>query len=252
MSTEYHIVIPARMASERLPGKPLADVNGKPLLEHVYRRANDSGAHSVVIATDDEQIYRVAESFGAEVMMTSPAHASGTDRIAECARRLEWNTDTLVVNLQGDEPQMPPRCLDQVAELLAVDHRADMASLYWPIDSVKEIEDPNVVKVITAEDGAALAFSRSVLPYPRSWGSVEQAVEKGVTWKRHIGLYAYRVRTLMNFSETEPGELEKAERLEQLRLLARGGRIAMAKAAAFIPAGVDTPADLERVRKEVI
>jgi len=248
MKETYHIVIPARMASERLPGKPLADINGKPLLQHVWNRARDSSAASVVIATDDERIRQTAESFGANVQMTLKEHASGSDRIAECARIMGWTDDTLIVNLQGDEPLMPAQCLDQVAALLAGDKQADLASLYWRIDSAPEVVDPNTVKVVTAKDGAAIAFSRSVIPYPRQWGSIQQALDAGFTWKRHIGLYAYRASSLLAFSQAEQGKLEQAERLEQLRVMEWGGRIAMAEAVAFIPAGVDTPEDLARVR----
>ncbi len=245
----YHIVIPARMASERLPGKPLLDLAGRPLIEHVYRRALESSAKSVVIATDDDRIRSVAESFGAPVVMTSAHHRSGSDRIAECAAAMAWAHDTLIVNLQGDEPLMPAACLDQVAELLAADASAQMASLYWPLERVEEINDPNCVKVVIASDGAALLFSRCAIPFPRAWGDVETALAGGMHWLRHIGLYAYRAGALHAFSRNEPTPLECMEKLEQLRVLESGGRIIMAQACRFIPAGVDTPKDLERVRE---
>ncbi len=244
----YHVVIPARMAAQRLPGKPLADIAGKPLVQHVYERARQSAAASVIIATDDEQIQRVCKSFGAEVVMTSAQHASGSDRLAECATLRDWPQDAIIVNLQGDEPLMPPQCLDQVAGLLAANPRADVASLYCPLRSSQEILDPNIVKVVTALDGSAISFSRSVIPFPRDWAGLEAALEHGCEWKRHIGLYAWRMSTLQRFSSQATTPLEHVEKLEQLRVLEHGGRIIMARACRHIPAGVDTPEDLERVR----
>jgi 3-deoxy-manno-octulosonate cytidylyltransferase (CMP-KDO synthetase) len=248
MTTDYRIVIPARMASERLPGKPLLSIAGRSLIEHVYRQACLSGAGGIVIATDDRKIHDTAEDFGAEVLMTSPTHQSGSDRIAECADRLGWADDLLIVNLQGDEPLMPPACLDQVAELLAGDPDADVASLYWPLDNVEEIDNPNVVKAVLDRSGHALYFSRSVVPYPRNWPDTGEALVSGIAWKRHIGLYAYRAGALRAFAAMQATPLESAEKLEQLRFLESGRRIRLERACAFIPAGVDTPADLERVR----
>jgi 3-deoxy-manno-octulosonate cytidylyltransferase (CMP-KDO synthetase) len=237
------------MASQRLPGKPLLDIVGKPLIEHVYRRARESGAASVVIATDSDQIMEAAKSFGARAVMTRDDHQSGSDRIAECADQLSWGDETLIVNLQGDEPLMPARCLDQAARLLDDDQRADVASLYWPIRDASDVEDPNVVKVVVGSDQSALYFSRSVIPYPRAFSTSAQALEAGVRWNRHIGLYAYRARALRSFATTQPTALESAEKLEQLRFLESGKRIAMGQAEEFIPAGVDTPEDLDRVRQ---
>jgi 3-deoxy-manno-octulosonate cytidylyltransferase (CMP-KDO synthetase) len=237
------------MASQRLPGKPLLDIVGKPLIEHVYRRARESGAASVVIATDSDQIMEAAKSFGARAVMTRDDHQSGSDRIAECADQLSWGDETLIVNLQGDEPLMPARCLDQAARLLDDDQRADVASLYWPIRDASDVEDPNVVKVVVGSDQSALYFSRSVIPYPRAFSPSAQALEAGVRWNRHIGLYAYRARALRSFATTQPTALESAEKLEQLRFLESGKRIAMGQAEEFIPAGVDTPEDLDRVRQ---
>ena len=253
MSATYKVVIPARMASQRLPGKPLTRIAGKPLIQHVYEGALLASAESVVIATDDEQVRRVCEAFGAEVVMTSALHASGSDRLAECATRKAWPDDTIIVNLQGDEPLMPPQCLDQVATLLASDPAAQLASLYWPLTTAQEILDPNIVKVVTALEGAAIFFSRSVIPFPRDCTDLQAALdiacEWGCEWKRHIGLYAWRMSALQAFSRLEPTPLERVEKLEQLRVLEHGGRIIMAKACRHIPAGVDTPADLERVRE---
>jgi 3-deoxy-manno-octulosonate cytidylyltransferase (CMP-KDO synthetase) len=241
MKPDYHIVIPARLAAERLPGKPLLDIAGRTLIEHVWRRARASAARSIVIATDAPEIAEGARGFGAEAVMTARTHESGSDRIAECVRRLGWPGDTLVVNLQGDEPLMPPVCLDQVAALLAADPAADAASLYWPVLERADAEDPNVVKVVTDRHGAALYFSRSLVPFPRGTAAA-------AGWKRHVGLYAYRARALLAFTDSTPTVLERTEKLEQLRFLENGGRIVLAQAAAFVPAGVDTPEDLARVR----
>ncbi len=248
MPGAYHIVIPARYASERLPGKVLLDLAGKPLLQHVWLRACESSAQSVVIATDDERIVIAAEQFGAQVVLTATDHQSGSDRIAECAALLGWPDDHLVVNLQGDEPLMPAACLDQVAALL--DQRADceVASLYWPITAAEEVNNPNAVKVVTDAQGRALYFSRAPIPYTRDYQSVEAAIAAGLSWKRHLGLYAYRLAALRRFTACPPTPLELAERLEQLRIMEQGGNIAMAEACEFIPAGVDTSEDLERIR----
>jgi len=248
----YNIVIPARMASQRLPGKPLARLAGLSLLHHVYQRAKASSAQNIVIATDDAAVFQHAEDFGAEVMMTSTQHQSGSDRIAEVVRLLHWNDQTIVVNLQGDEPLMPATCLDQVATLLQSDPAADMASLYWPISDADQALDPNVVKVVMAKAGNALYFSRSLLPYPRDWVNMGEALDQGVRCYRHVGLYAYRAGALKRFARLDPTPLEQIEKLEQLRMLECGGRIAMAEARAFIPPGVDTPEDLQRVENIIL
>ena len=248
-TSDFRIVIPARYASERLPGKVLLNLAGKPMLQHVWRRAIESSARSVVIATDDERIVKVAGSFGAEVLMTRPDHQSGSDRIAECADQLGWPDDLLVVNLQGDEPLMPPACLDQVAALLDQQTDCDVASLYWPVTQADEVHNPNVVKVVTNTEDRALYFSRAPIPYARAHVDIDAAIRGGVGWKRHLGLYAYRLAALRRYTACEPTPLESAERLEQLRVMEQGGQIAMARACEFIPAGIDTPADLERVQK---
>ena len=245
----YHIVIPARFASERLPGKVLLDLAGQPLLQHVWRRACESSAESVVIATDDERIVKVAEGFGARVVLTGTEHQSGSDRIAECAAKLGWPDEHLVVNLQGDEPLMPAACLDQVAALLDQRLDCEVASLYWPIAEAAEVQNPNAVKVVTDSQGRALYFSRSPVPYSRSHHSITEALEAGVEWKRHLGLYAYRLAALRHYTACAPTSLEVCERLEQLRIMEQGGRIAMAAACEFIPAGIDTADDLQRVRE---
>jgi 3-deoxy-manno-octulosonate cytidylyltransferase (CMP-KDO synthetase) len=244
----YHIVIPARYASERLPGKVLLNLGGKPLLQHVWLRASESAAQSVVIATDDERIVAAAEAFGARVVLTAAEHQSGSDRIAECAALLGWPDDHLVVNLQGDEPLMPAACLDQVAALLDQRPDCEVASLYWPISEAGEVSNPNAVKVVTDARDRALYFSRAPIPYRRDYEKIEQAISAGLTWKRHLGLYAYRLDALQRFTACQPTPLETAERLEQLRIMEQGGSIAMAEACEFIPAGVDTLEDLQRIR----
>lgn len=248
---EYVIVIPARYASQRLPGKALLDINGRSLLEHVWNCASASGAMQVVVATDDQRIVSAAKTFGAEVVLTSAEHTCGSDRISECAALLQWPDDRVIVNLQGDEPLMPPACLDQVAGLLNADDTADAATLFWPVEHVEEILDPNAVKVVVGEGGSALYFSRSPIPHPRNFPTFAEAFDAGFTWQRHLGLYAYRKASLDRFARTPPTPLETVERLEQLRFLETGGRIVAARACRHIPAGVDTPDDLERVRKIV-
>ena len=238
----YHIVIPARMASERLPGKPLARIGTSTLIEHVWLRAQASSATSVVIATDSEEVLEAARSFGADALMTSAQHPSGSDRIAECADLQGWSDAELIVNLQGDEPLMPPDCLDQVAGLLASHPDADVASLYDQFADEAAAGDPNAVKVVTDRRGRALYFSRARIPYRRAGSGA-------VNWQRHIGLYAYRAGALRAFTQTPPSPLEQAEKLEQLRFLESGRTIVMAQARAVIPAGVDTPEDLSRVRR---
>jgi len=248
MKAGYHIVIPSRMASQRLPGKPLLTINGRTLIEHVYRRALESSARSIVIATDSVEIQAAARSFGADAVMTSGAHESGSDRIAECIDIMGWSDETLVVNLQGDEPLMPAACLDQVAEILQGAPDAAVASLYWPIESAEDVANSNVVKVVMDGSGKALYFSRSVIPHPRN-ASIEAVLQEQAAWRRHIGLYAYRASALRAFTAMPVSPLEHLEKLEQLRFIEAGNLIRMECACSHIPAGVDTPDDLERVRK---
>lgn len=234
------ILIPARMASTRLPNKPLADINGRSLLEWVWRRGRAGRADEVVIATDDAVIDAAAREFGARVVRTRSGHLSGTDRLAEAVDLLEIADDTVVVNLQGDEPLMPAACLDQVAGVLEADTGADMATLWTPVTDPREADSPDVVKVVCRGDGRALYFSRAVIPRAR-------AGDTGPL-RRHVGLYAYRAGRLRQWPMLPASALEMCESLEQLRALDAGWRIATAEAAEAIPAGVDTPADLERVR----
>ncbi len=243
----YIIVIPARLSSSRLPEKVLADLGGMTMLERVWRAAREAGAERVVVATDDQRIFDTVTGFGGEAVMTRADHASGSDRIAECAGALDLNDDQVIVNLQGDEPGMPAECLDQVAGLL--DSGADVATLYWPVDDPTEIDDPNVVKVVAGGAGQALYFSRSAIPHARGSVSAAAALEAGVTYRRHLGLYAYRHAALKRFTRAAPSPLERSEALEQLRFLELGMRIDIAQAAAFIPPGIDTSRDLARARE---
>ncbi len=240
----FRIVIPARYASERLPGKPLLDLAGRPMIEHVWRRACDSGALEVWIATDDERIESAARSFGASVMRTDAGHASGTDRVAEVASRLGWPGDSVVVNVQGDEPMIPSAVIAQVADLARAADDVAIATLATALVGGEELADPNVVKVVTAADGRALYFSRAAIPYPRDPGGAKLAA----VYRRHVGIYAYRVAGLQRLAATPPCQLEQIEKLEQLRALWMGLRIQVADACVVPPGGIDTPEDLARVR----
>ncbi|MFL6648237.1 MAG: 3-deoxy-manno-octulosonate cytidylyltransferase [Sulfurifustaceae bacterium] len=241
-----HVIIPARYQSTRLPGKPLADVAGKTLLERVYERARASGADHITVATDDDRIRAVAESFGADICMTASAHPSGTDRIGEVIAKRGIGAEEIVVNLQGDEPLMPPALLREVAETLARQPRAVMATACHPIADVETLTNPNAVKVVRDADGYALYFSRAPIPWPRA--HMSGAAQTAVAALRHIGLYAYRAGFVARYCAWGPCPPEEAEQLEQLRVLWHGERIAVCIAAEAPPNGVDTPEDLERVR----
>jgi 3-deoxy-manno-octulosonate cytidylyltransferase (CMP-KDO synthetase) len=244
MSTDSFIaVIPARYASVRLPGKPLADIGGRPMVAWVHERALASGASEVVVATDDERIAEVCARFGADVQLTAAGHPSGSDRIAEVAAARGWPDEQIVVNVQGDEPLVPPSLIAQVAALIAKSPDAAIATLITPIRTRQEWLDPNTVKVIVDRDGWALYFSRAAIPHAR-----DAAGLPALAW-RHIGLYAYRVGSLRLISATPPCALEQIEKLEQLRALWMGGRIAVAEAVELPPRGVDTEDDLAAVRR---
>ncbi len=246
----FSVVIPARFASSRFPGKPLADLCGKPMLQHVFERACESEALRVIIATDDPRIADVATSFGAEVCMTRDDHPSGTDRLQEVVQTLGFYADDIVVNVQGDEPLIPPRIINQVAHNLMAMPEAGIATLSEPIDSIEALVNPNVVKVVSDRMGMALYFSRATVPWPRDQcqQGVTSSMPDQFAWQRHIGLYAYRVRMLNDFVTWAPAAIEECECLEQLRALWNGVRIHVAPADQAPPAGVDTPEDLERVK----
>jgi 3-deoxy-manno-octulosonate cytidylyltransferase (CMP-KDO synthetase) len=243
----FHVVIPARFAASRLPGKPLLRIGDRPLIQWVWQRARASGAASVVIATDDERIFDAARGFGADCLMTSPQHASGTDRIAEVVRAKGFAADDIVVNLQGDEPMMPAAVVNEVAEALSARPQIDIATAVAPIESLAEFLDPSCVKALRARDGQALYFSRAPVPWPRDNVTGGQPGDFAGAW-RHIGIYAYRVRSLLQFAAWPPTPLEQREKLEQLRALENGMRIHLVALSEVPPAGVDTPQDLERVR----
>jgi 3-deoxy-manno-octulosonate cytidylyltransferase (CMP-KDO synthetase) len=240
----FRVVIPARYASTRFPGKPLVRLAGKPMLQWVYENAGRSGALEVVVATDDERIATAARGFGAPVAMTSAAHQSGTDRIAEAAANAGWSPDDIVVNLQGDEPLLPPALLGQVAGLLEQDPGAAIATLATPVRSVAEYLDPNAVKVVAGADGRALYFSRAPIPWHRDGAPGGGPSHAGA--RRHIGLYAYRVGALRRLAALPVAALEEAEKLEQLRALAHGFAIVVADALERPGQDINTPEDLER------
>lgn len=240
----FIVVIPARYASSRLPGKPLQDIAGKPMIRHVYERACESGASAVYIATDDERIASAARDFGAEVIMTRDDHQSGTDRIQEVAQALALPESAIVVNVQGDEPLIPPATINQVAANLELHTDAGISSLFHAIHDGTELINPSAVKVVTDAEGYAMYFSRSPLP----WQDSTSGTAGDVHGKRHIGIYAYRVQTLNRFVSWPRSLLEVSERLEQLRAMHHGVRIIMDEACEHVPAGVDTPEDLAAVR----
>ena len=236
MNVEFRIVIPARYASTRLPGKPLREIGGKPMIEWVYAAASGAGARAVVVATDDARIAERVQAFGGIACLTDSAHHSGTDRILEVAQALGWDPDEIVVNLQGDEPLMPAANMVQVAALLARDD-CEIATLHESI-SAEAAQDPNRVKLVQDAAGRALYFSRAPIPFHRGGPAPDYC--------GHIGIYAYRVGFLATFSALEPAALERAESLEQLRALAHGYRIRTEPAREAPGPGVDTEADLSR------
>jgi 3-deoxy-manno-octulosonate cytidylyltransferase (CMP-KDO synthetase) len=243
----FHVIIPARFASTRLPGKPLALIGERPLVQWVWQRAVESGAASVLIATDDERIQLAVSKFGADCLMTSAHHASGTDRIADVVRARGFAADDIIVNLQGDEPTMPAEVVAETAQALRDVAARDIATAVAPIASLREFLDPNCVKALRANNGRALYFSRAPVPWPRDSVVDQQPTAFAGAW-RHIGIYAYRVRSLLQFAAWPPTPLETTEKLEQLRALEHGMHIHLVTLAHSPPAGVDTPEDLERVR----
>jgi 3-deoxy-manno-octulosonate cytidylyltransferase (CMP-KDO synthetase) len=249
----FYVVIPARYASSRLPAKPLKDIAGKPMIQHVVERAMQSQAKAVIVATDDARIEAAVKAFGGEVCMTSNAHESGTDRLQEVAAKLGLSDEDIVVNVQGDEPLIPPAVIDQVARNLASSKEASVATLSEKIQSAEVFHDPNSVKVISNTLGLALYFSRAPIPWPRdAYATRRDYLPDNLPCQRHIGIYAYRVALLNRFVTWEMAPLEKIECLEQLRVLSMGESIHVEEAIEQVPAGVDTQEDLERVRAVVV
>ncbi|MGH8326016.1 MAG: 3-deoxy-manno-octulosonate cytidylyltransferase [Steroidobacteraceae bacterium] len=250
MASSFHVAIPARRASKRLPGKMLAPLHGKPMLQWVYERACTAGARDVLIATDDEAIAAAARGFGAIARMTSPEHASGTDRLAELAAIEGWPEADIVVNVQGDEPLIPPAIIRQVAMLLESDAGAAIATLATPVESLAEFLDPNAVKVVADAKGRALYFSRAPVPWNRDGAAAGLSSQRQFAGaRRHIGIYAYRVGALRRLASLAPAALERAEKLEQLRALDNGLTIRVADAAERPGPDVNTAEDLERVAR---
>jgi 3-deoxy-manno-octulosonate cytidylyltransferase (CMP-KDO synthetase) len=244
----FRVVIPARYASARLPGKVLREIAGKPMLQWVHERACAAGAAEVLIATDEERILSAAHGFGAQAVLTARTHASGTDRIAEVARTRAWPAADIVVNVQADEPLMPRVLIQQVAALLTAHSQADIGTLSTPIDSLAELMEPNAVKVVSDARGRALYFSRAPIPWNREGAPAGLATQRDFSGaRRHIGLYAYRVGALLRLATLPLGQLEAREKLEQLRALEHGFNIQVAEAAERPGPDVNTLADLERV-----
>lgn len=246
----FTVVIPARYASTRLPAKPLKEIAGKPMIQHVYERACESAARQVIIATDDVRIEAAAKKFGARVCMTSAAHTSGTDRLQEVVAQLQLADNEIVVNVQGDEPLIPAQVINQVAANLAAMAGAGMATLSEPIHSLADFRNPNIVKVVADTQGRALYFSRAPIPWPRDHFAQPdvQGLPADFPAQRHIGIYAYRVSLLHKFVGWSPAPLEKIESLEQLRVMWNGELIHIAEAVVAVPGGVDTEEDLQRIK----
>tara|TARA_B100000809_G_scaffold156871_1_gene154166 strand:- start:1065 stop:1829 length:765 start_codon:yes stop_codon:yes gene_type:complete len=245
----FYIVIPARYASSRLPAKPLAMIGDKTMIQRVYEQASKSAATKVIVATDDQRIADSVKVFGGEVCMTSDTHTSGTDRLQEVAACYGFSDSDIVVNVQGDEPLIPPQVIDQVAANLAANSAASVATLCEPIASLQDFNDPNVVKVVSDNNGFALYFSRAPIPWPRdTYTPSSSHLPSELVARRHIGIYAYRCALLNRFIRWPPAPLEQLESLEQLRVLSNGEHIHIDLACQKVPGGVDTPADLERIR----
>jgi len=248
----FTVVIPVRFGSVRLPGKPLLDIAGKPMVQRVYECARGSSARRVVIATDDERILDAAGSFGAEAVMTGAGHLSGTERIEEACRMLGLPAESTVVNVQGDEPLIPPAVIDRVAADLAANPRAEVATLCEPLGRADEMFNPDIVKVVMDAGGMALYFSRAPIPWSRGdFAAGRPAADVPAGAFRHLGIYAYRVSFLRDFVAWPPAELEATEGLEQLRAMANGARIHVGTVRETVPPGVDTAEDLELVRRIV-
>lgn len=248
---DFHVIIPVRYDSTRLPGKALLDIAGKPMLQHVYERAVASGAQEIVIATDDKRIAEAAESFGAHVCMTSADHSSGTERLAEAVVALGLEDDEIVVCLQGDEPLIPPAVIRQVAEDLAEHDNVKVSTICEPIKDAAELFNPNSIKVVMNRRHYAMYFSRAPIPWERDTFSDNDNIKLNGSHYRHVGLYAYRVGFVQEYLEWGACPAEELEALEQLRILWQGNRIHMVVVNANLPPGVDTEEDLVRVREHI-
>ncbi|MEJ8677363.1 3-deoxy-manno-octulosonate cytidylyltransferase [Plesiomonas shigelloides] len=244
----FTVIIPARYASTRLPGKPLADIGGKPMVVHVMEKALQSGAERVIVATDHPDVATAVKAAGGEVCMTRVDHNSGTERLAEVIEHYGLADDAIVVNVQGDEPLIPPAVIRQVADNLAQATQARMATLSVPIRDAEEAFNPNAVKVLTDKDGYALYFSRATIPWDRD-NFARSCEQIGDFYQRHVGIYAYRAGFIRQYINWQPSQLEQIECLEQLRVLWYGEKIHVAQASETLPAGVDTPEDLDKVRQ---
>ena len=250
----FRVVIPARFGSSRLPGKPLLDIAGKPMVVHVYERALQSAADEVVVATDDARIEAVLREIGAPVVMTRPDHPSGTDRLQEVAAHFGWADDDILVNVQGDEPLIPPAVINQVADNLRQAEAACIATLAEPLTDAAQLFNPNIVKLVRDIDHHALYFSRAPMPWARDAFAQDRDVlpeAARALYLRHLGIYAYRVGFLHDYVSWPPALIEQVEALEQLRALHHGVKIHVDVAAVTLPPGVDTQADLDRVRAVV-
>lgn len=246
----FSVIIPARFGSSRLPGKPLLDICGQPMIQRVWQQACRSNARQVVIATDDERIRDACRQFGAEVVMTATEHQSGTDRLEEVARKLALPEDHSVINVQGDEPMMPPQLINQVAGNLERFKEAAAATLCERLDDPSQVGNPNIVKVVFDKDGYAHYFSRAPIPWFRDGWTETSGDLSPRTWFRHIGIYGYRAGLLRRFVSWGPAPLERVESLEQLRILHHSEKLHVDEAVCPLPGGVDTQADLERVRRQ--
>jgi len=257
---KYTVVIPARYGSTRLAGKALADIHGKPMVQHVYERALKSAATDVYVATDDQRVMDALSAYGSKALMTSREHLSGTDRLAEVVEQLNMKDEDILVNVQGDEPLIPPEVINQVAANLQRNSDCVCATLSESIKSADVFLDPSVVKVVTDLKGRALYFSRAPIPLPRdqieelknaATESSDKVLADTMNMQRHIGIYAYRPKLLKSFTKWHPAPPEVLESLEQLRILWQGEKIHVAEACSTVPPGVDTQADLEKIREMI-
>lgn len=251
MRKDFHVVIPARYDSARLPGKPLVDIAGVPMVLRVAANARQSGAQSVVVATDDDRVVQVCRAAGVDTLLTSDEHQSGSDRVHEVATRKNWAADEVVVNVQGDEPLLHSRFIRQVGLALHEDDSVSVCTLRDPINNPADLQDENIVKVATDRFDRALYFSRAAIPHTRSDSGYDRAAEQGNLGWRHVGLYAFRVDQLADFVALPRSALEAQEMLEQLRLLEDGVAIKVLASDEPVPGGVDTPEDLQRVRSQI-